>query len=111
MPHGASLAACLKQVLEVSYKSNLVKFAEIADLFDDSVRSLPLRDRAEKSVLYPDRLLKDCGVTIGYGDYGITEKDIEKAADIAINLQSFDLNNHPLKVTKQEIMEIYRRCL
>jgi len=111
MPHGASLAACLKQVLEVSYKSNLVKFAEIAELFDDSIKSLPLRDRAEKSVVYVDRLLKDCGVNIGYGEYGVTEKDIEKAADMVINLQSSDLNDHPLKVTKQEIIEIYRKCL
>ena len=111
MPHGASIAACIIPILEESFSSNLEKFALLAETMDSSVSDLPLRKKAEKTVELTERLLKDIGSRVRFGDYGMTESDIEKAAEICINNYSFDINNHPRKVDKNDIINLYKRCL
>ncbi len=111
MPHGASMAASLGYIMEISYTSNIEKFARLAECFGESLDGLSTYAKAEMSVEFVQRLLKDTGAEVTFGEYGLTEADLEKTAEIAVNNYSFDLNNSPLKVSKEEIIEIYRNCL
>jgi alcohol dehydrogenase class IV len=111
MPHGASMAASLGYIMEISYTSNIEKFAQLAECFGEPLHGLSTYAKAEKSVEFVQRLLKDTGAEVTFGEYGLKESDLEKTAEIAINNYSFDLNNSPLKVSKEEIIDIYRNCL
>ncbi len=111
MPHGASIAACIIPILEESFTSDFVKFSELAEAMDASVSDLPMRKKAEKTVELTERLLKDIGCRVKFSDYGMKEEHIEKATEICINNYSFDINNHPKRVDREEIRNLYRRCL
>jgi alcohol dehydrogenase class IV len=110
-PHGASISACLGKVLQFSFTSNLEKFAALAEAFDESVRGLPLRVRAEKSAELAQRLFKDIDCEVGFSDFGMKAELIDKATEVAIAGYSFDLANHPRKVSAEEIKWLYQQCM
>jgi alcohol dehydrogenase class IV len=110
-PHGASVAACLVEIMRISYHSDLVRFAEVATALNPSVRGLPLYERAEKSVHLTERLLKDIGVRVKFSDFGMQEKDIEKVAKIALVGYFTGISLHPKQVDESEIVQILHACL
>ena len=112
VPHGASIAACLATVLQRSFMGNFEIFAELAETLDDSVRDLPLHDRAEKCAELIERLFKDMNYEIGYGDFGIQENDIDALTEWLINSGFWnDFKTHPKLFTVDEVKDIYRKCL
>ncbi|MBN2325160.1 MAG: iron-containing alcohol dehydrogenase [Spirochaetes bacterium] len=111
MPHGASVACCLVEIMRISRHSDLEGFAEIACALDPSVRSLPLHERADASPSLAAGLLNDIGVDVKFSQFGLSEKDIEKAADIALTGYFTGISLHPKQVDKTEIMRIIRACL
>lgn len=110
-PHGGSVAACLTEIMKISYMADLEGFAEIAVAMDPSTSGLPLYDRAEKSVELVERLFRDIGGTVRFGDFGLKEEDIERVTDIAMTGYFTGISLHPKVVDKNEIMRIYRACL
>jgi alcohol dehydrogenase class IV len=110
-PHGGSVSACLPKILEFSFVSNLKVFAEIAEAMDPTVRSLPLRERAEKCSELVKRLFKDIHCDVRFRDYGLKEEDIEKVTSIALTGYYFDVDHHPKKTTADDIRRLYRECL
>ncbi|MBW2057532.1 MAG: iron-containing alcohol dehydrogenase [Deltaproteobacteria bacterium] len=110
-PHGGSIASCLARILQFSFTSDFERFAELAEAFDESVGSLPLRERAEKSGDLAQRLVRDVDCEVGFGDFGLQEKDIDKATQVAMSAYFIDLGNHPRKVGEEEIKKLYRECL
>jgi alcohol dehydrogenase class IV len=110
-PHGGSICACLAKVLQFSYTSNFEKFAALAEAFDESIRDLPLRTRAEKSGELAQRLFRDIDCEIGFRDFGMKDEFIDKATEVAVQGYSFDLDNHPRKVTAEEIKWLYQQCM
>lgn len=57
------------------------------------------------------RLLDDIGIKVRLSDFGLAEKDIDKATHIALTGYYFDISCHPLKVSEDDIKRIYRECL
>jgi alcohol dehydrogenase class IV len=110
-PHGASVAACLSEVLKISYAADVESFAEIAEALDGSVRDLPLYVKAAKSVEIVDRLLRDIGCTVKLGDFGMKEEDIERITQIACTAYATGIGLHPKVVSEEEIKQIYLACL
>ena len=111
MHHGASIALCLPEIMEFSLSSNPPKFAAIAEAMEPAVRSMPLRVKAEESVRLVTRLLRDMDADVTMGTYGITAEDIEHITDVLLASVKGDADVHPRKVTREEIIEIYHRCL
>ncbi|WP_171693581.1 iron-containing alcohol dehydrogenase [Paenibacillus germinis] len=111
VPHGDSIAACMVNVLEVSWQSDLEKFAAISTIIDPSISSLTLRQRAEKCPELVSRLLSDINLHVKFSTFGMTENDIDKATSIALTGYYFDIECHPKKVTREEIRQIYKACL
>jgi alcohol dehydrogenase class IV len=110
-PHGGSIASCLAKVLQFSFTSNFEIFAELAEAFDESVKTLPLRDRAEKSGELAQKLFKDANSEVKFSDFGMKEKDIDKATQLAMSAYFIDLGNHPRQVTADDIKNLYKECL
>jgi alcohol dehydrogenase class IV len=112
VPHGASIAACLANVLQRSFMGNFEIFAELAETLDDSVRDLPLHDKAEKCGELIGRLFKDMNYEIGYREFGIQENDIDALTEWLINSGFWnDFKTHPKLFTVEEVKDIYRKCL
>lgn len=109
--HGASVAACLVRILEMSYTADLERFAALAEALDPAAAELPLYERAEASVLLVERLLSDIGVTVTFGELGLKEEDIDKVAQIALTGYFTGISLHPRQVDEEEIRQIYRDCL
>lgn len=110
-PHGGSIAACLAKILEFSFTADFNKFAEVAETMDPAVKSLPLREKAEKCADLVERLLKDINIKVRFGDFGLKEEDIEKVTHIALTGYYFDINSHPKQVTPEDIKRLYRECI
>ena len=110
-PHGASVACCLVEVMRMSCHSALEKFSEIALALDPSTRSLPINERAKASSSLVGRLLREIGVDARFSHFGLSEKDIEKVAEIAMTGYFTGISLHPKQADKAEIMGILRACL
>ena len=92
-PHGGSVAACLAKILEFSFTSNFNRFAEIAEVMDPAVKSLPLREKAERSADLVQRLLKDTNSEVTFSDFGLKEEDIDKVTNVALTAYYIDISN------------------
>ena len=110
-PHGGSIAACLAKILEFSLTSDFNRFAEIAEAMDPAVKSLPIREKAEKSAELVQRLLKDANSEVTFSDFGLKEEDIDKVTQIALRAYFMDIANHPKRVTGEDIRRLYRECM
>jgi len=110
-PHGATIAACFARIMEYSFISNLEKFARMAEAMDESVRSLPLRQKAEKSIELLDQFSKDIDVDVSFGDYGVQRQDVPQVVEIVLKGFKQDVDAHPRKVSKQEIEKLYYECI
>lgn len=110
-PHGESVAACMVEVLKISYGSNIAAFAEISRIMDPSTESLPPGKRAAACPELVQKFLDDIGLKIRFSDFGLGRGDIDKVTAIAMTGYYFDIKNHPLAVTEADIKELYGRCL
>ncbi len=111
VPHGATLAICMPPIIKWTLPYGQEKFAKVAELLDPSVRDLPLEQKAQAIVPLFEQLYQDLGVTVKYGDYGLTEADIPELTDIVFDYYKWDLGGHPKPVTREDVEEIYRQCM
>ncbi|KKL10165.1 hypothetical protein LCGC14_2558580, partial [marine sediment metagenome] len=110
-PHGASVAACLLEILKISFMEDQKSFGEIALALDPSVRDLSPYEKAKESVTLVERLFKDIDCCVRFGDLGLKEEDIHRVTEIALTGYFTGINLHPKTADKEEIIRIYRACL
>jgi alcohol dehydrogenase class IV len=110
-PHGASVAACLPEVLRVSVDAAPESFAAVAEALDPGISGLPVSEQANRCASLVDALFRDIDVRVRLGDFGMKEEDIERVTQIAMTGYFTGVSLHPKKVDEAEIMEIYRACL
>ena len=110
-PHGGSVAACLVEILRVSFSADIDGFAEIATALDAATAALPANERAERSVGLVEDLLKNINCVFRFKDYGLSESDIDRATQIALTGYYTGVSMHPKTVDEAEIKRIYRACL
>lgn len=111
-PHGATIACCIRQVIEWTLPEGGEKFAKVAELFDPGIRSLGV---AQKAAKLPS-LLKDLFGDIlpgpvTMGGYGLKKEEIPAFVDAIIACYGGDLFNHPKVPVRQDLMEIVRACV
>lgn len=109
--HGSSVAACLVQILRISYKSDPERFGEIAVAMDAEVAKQPKDARAEQAAELVDKLFDKIQVKVRFGDFGMTARDIDKVTEIALTGYFTGINCHPKQVSAEEIKRIYQDCL
>jgi alcohol dehydrogenase class IV len=110
-PHGASVAACLVEVMRSSHSSAPQSFADIAAALEPGCMALPLAERAARSVVLIDELLGRIGARVRFGELGLKESDLERVTGIALTAYATGIGLHPWKAGEREILRIYRSCL
>lgn len=110
-PHGESVAACMVEILRMSYKSNPSVFAEISDILDPENSVADVDKRAAQCPDLVQQFLDTIGLDVKFSDWGLTEADIDKVTHIALTGYYFDINCHPQKVTEEDIKALYLKCL
>ncbi len=110
-PHGGSVAACLTQILRISYASAPQRFGEIAVAMNPEVEKQPVEAQAEQAAVLVEQLFEKIQVKVGFGDFGMRVEDIDKITEIALTGYFTGISCHPKQVTAEDIKQIYRDCL
>jgi alcohol dehydrogenase class IV len=110
-PHGASVAACLPEVLRVSTDAAPDCFAAVAGALDPGAERLPVPERARRAADLVRELFQEIGVSVRLRDFGMQEKDIERVTEIAMTGYFTGISLHPKQVDAEGIKAIYRACL
>jgi alcohol dehydrogenase class IV len=110
-PHGGSVAACLAQILRISYASDPKHFAEIALAMEPDVQKIPVEEQAQQAAVLVEKLLDQIQVNVRFGDFGMRAEDIDKITEIALTGYFTGISCHPKPVTAEEIKQIYLDCL
>jgi alcohol dehydrogenase class IV len=110
--HGATIAACLAKIVEMSFVADIEGFAEIAEALEPCCAPRPPREKAERCASLILRLLKDTDSQVGFGALGLRKEDITKVTDVALNAYYYDIECNPKRiVSREEIESIYQQCL
>jgi alcohol dehydrogenase class IV len=110
-PHGESVAACMVEVLKMSYTSNFQLFADISAILDPTYMPGSLKKRAEACPGLVQQFLNDIELHVHFSDFGLTKEDIDKVTDIAMTGYYFDIKCHPRAVSEKDIKDLYARCM
>jgi alcohol dehydrogenase class IV len=102
----------MPQVIEWTLPYGQPRFARVACMFDESLKALP---EAEQAAALP-KILKELfseiiGEKLTMASYGLTEDKIEAVADMALSSYSGDVSRHPRVASRDDLIEIIRRCL
>jgi len=109
VPHGVANTLMLPWVMEYNMLSCLKWFEEIGEALGENMEGLSVRDGAEKTLAALRTLAVDLEVPLYLSDVGIPESAIEEMADSAMS-QTRLLNNNPRKLTRDDIVQIYKNC-
>ena len=110
-PHGESVAACIIEILKMSYTSNPKVFADISEIMKPSIANYTVKEKAAMCPEIIQQFLDEIDLNVRFSDFGMTEKDIDKAASIALTGYYFDIKCHPRLITEADIKSIYAKCL
>jgi alcohol dehydrogenase len=110
-PHGASVAACLPEVMRISTEEAPAVFADVAAALAPATAMLPAARRAEQCTGLVEELFADIGVTVSLGELGLKEEDIDRVTRIAMTGYFTGISQHPARVDAEGIRRIYRACL
>ncbi|MBC7217194.1 MAG: iron-containing alcohol dehydrogenase [Candidatus Caldatribacterium sp.] len=108
--HGETVAACLPEVLAFTFIAIIEKLGRVAETIEPSFRSLPLWTRAERALELVRNLLRCIGLELRFRDLGLKESDIEGVANAALKAYFWDIEAHPRRVGKDDILKICKDC-
>lgn len=111
LSHGAACSLMLPSVMEFNLIGNLEKFARIAWLMGEEIDGLSLREKAQKSVGAVRRLSIDLDLKQRLGEVGINENDIPGIIDYVFKFHSYQIENNPRDLTREDVQHILRASL
>ena len=112
-PHGGTIATCINRVIEWTLPNGEDKFAKIAELFDDSIKDMPVSEKAKRLPGYIDALFTDImgGKPVTMSTYGMTEEGLPKLVELVMNCYYGDALLHPRKPSKEDLLDVARASL
>jgi len=110
IPHGIANSVILPPVMEFNMLGNLPRFAEIAEVFGESLRGLNQRERALRMVRAIGELIDDLGVPRRLRDFGVTDHHIPALAQGVMKVTRL-LANNPRRISQPDAEAIYRKVL
>ena len=110
-PHGATLAACLVQILNFTFPHHPLRFAQLAEIIEPALTPLPVEEKAAKSAELVRNLIECVNVHTTFGDFGFRAQDIDKATNLACTGFAGDVAHHPGQINRNDIQTVYRLCM
>lgn len=109
-PHGISIAVLIPYVMDYNMDSCIEKFAHVADFI--GLNTTGLSD-TQKAKLFVDELYKlnrDLNISANLAQYNLTDEDLSKMADSALEITRLAVNN-PKPITKEAVISIYKKLM
>jgi alcohol dehydrogenase len=109
LPHGVCNAILLPYV--EAYNKQVVpeRFADIAKAMGESIEGLSPEKAADRAIDAIRKLASDIGIPSGLKELGAKEEDLELLAENA--MQDVCRLTNPRELSKEDIVEIYRKAL
>jgi len=109
LPHGVCNAILLPYV--EAYNKQVVpeRFADIARVMGENIEGLSLEKAADRAIEAIRKLASDIGIPSGLKELGAKEEDLELLAEHA--MQDVCRLTNPRELSKEDIIEIYRKAL
>ncbi|GAB6007995.1 lactaldehyde reductase [Dysgonomonas reticulitermitis] len=109
IPHGVANAMLLPTVMEYNAPAAIDKYVIIAKAMDVYQSGKTKEENARLAI----KAVKDLAVKVGIpehlNEFGITEKDLDKLSEAAIN--DVCTPGNPREITKDTIIELYKKVL
>lgn len=109
IPHGVANALLLPTIMEFNKPVCIDKYVEIAKAMDAYKDGMTKAEAAQAACDAVRALAIEVGIPQHLSDLGITEKDIDALADQAI--EDVCTPGNPRLVTRQDIVELYKKVL
>jgi alcohol dehydrogenase class IV len=107
--HGETNASILPFVMEFNLSACPERFRDIAEAMGEDVAGLSPMAAAEQAVIAVRQLISDIGLAKGLGDIGLTEEFIPLLSENA--MKDACLVTNPRQASREDIADIFRRCL
>lgn len=109
LPHGVCNAILLPYV--EAYNKQVVpeRFADIARAMGENIEGLSVEEAADKAINAIKKLASDIGIPSGLKELGAKEEDLELLAKNA--MQDVCRLTNPRELSKEDIIEIYRKAM
>lgn len=111
LTHGRSMAAILPAVMRFNIQADPSAFGRIAELLGKKIDGLTTAAAAELSVEAVEELLDAVHVAHTASAYGLTEDDVEAAADISWSQMEDFLESNARPFGRQDVADILRASL
>ena len=109
LPHGVCNAILLPYVEMYNMQVVPERFADIAKAMGENIEGLPPEEAADKAIDAIKKLASDIGIPSGLKELGAREEDLELLAENA--MQDICRLTNPRKLSKEDIIEIYRKAM
>ncbi|AKB54664.1 MULTISPECIES: iron-containing alcohol dehydrogenase [Methanosarcina] len=109
LPHGVCNAILLPYVEAYNKKVVPERFADIARAMGEKVEGLSHEEAADRAIEAIRKLALDIGIPSGLKELGAKEEDLELLAEHA--MQDVCRRTNPRELSKEDIIEIYRKAL
>jgi alcohol dehydrogenase class IV len=110
IPHGVANSIMLPPVMEFNMMGNLEKFAEMAEIFNEPVDGLNLRERARRMVKAIRELVDDLQIPKHLSEFGVSEHHLPALAQGVMKVTRL-LANNPRRISQKDAEAIYREVL
>lgn len=107
--HGETNASILPQVMEFNLGTCPERFRDIALAMGEDVYGCTPLEAARQAVVAVRRLIADCGLAKGLREIGLTEESIPLLSANAV--KDACLVTNPRPASREDIAEIFRKCL
>lgn len=111
LSHGAACSLMLSPVMEFNLMGNMDKFARIAWLMGEKTTGLSLWEKAQKSVGAVRRLSIDLNLKQRLSEVGISENDIPGIVDYVFKFHSYQIENNPRNLSREDALQILTAVL
>jgi 1,3-propanediol dehydrogenase len=107
--HGETNASILPHVMEFNLSACPERFRDIAEAMGENVDGLSTMEAAKQAVVAVRQLISDIGLAKGLGEIGLTEEFIPLLSENA--MKDACLVTNPRQASREDIAEIFRKCL
>jgi alcohol dehydrogenase len=109
LPHGVCNAILLPYVEMYNKQVCPERFADIAKAMGEKMDGLSSEEAADRAIDSIKKLASDIGIPSGLKELGAREEDLEIMAENT--MQDHSRLTNPRKLSKEEIIEIYRKAM
>jgi alcohol dehydrogenase class IV len=109
VPHGLACALLTPFTLRFNLRSNLEKYAKIAELFGLHVKGLPIREVAEATIRLVEKFIFDIGIKTSLAEAGVKFEGIQRMAQDTLKMGALKCNM--IQPSIEEVKAIFSEAL